>query len=576
MSVAVTLADLADIAFRTPHGCSINAGALQLLLRGLLEHLQLQDAATNLSEDERGLLQPEVSAKPRILLQPGRPSGPLGTTELQSHGQAPSTPAADTEQMVQLTKRMEVIEEGMTKVVDTLQEMLTNTCSLKTTIQAFQEELQLLKDSFQKTGLEELRERAVQQDEHTHLLQSILGQMAEVRQQLSSFPWQTGVLCSLCRLPAGEKLSSQELIPEASQEPALEAPHRVSRLSEQHEGIETCITCSKSVFQQHGCLGTSEDVAIQLEKMQEEGPDFGREVLNHVGQLQEQCTRLQETAEQLWGDSKDTQKADETVLETKVNQDELQRTMAQLSEMMQDLLQRMSLHGQDRHKAPRLIREMNSKAQQQQAWRLGKQCHCQGPYFDASGANGLNRHLFDPMKCISCDRPLATAPKPTLVTVRKANLHLQSHQASAGGSNCLAQQLPGRETEGSNHISQGPTAPARPPSASGSLATICPFRVPTDLTYKNGQVDILGIDGIIYKGRLNTQATNGIAAQGRDLPGTKSPQPSAQRATDKVRRNSKYGSQYVSPYSCAAMRARTVSSVGRWQASAGGSRMAGV
>lgn len=31
-----------------------------------------------------------------------------------------------------------------------LQEMLTTTCSLKTTVEGFQEELQLLKDSFQK------------------------------------------------------------------------------------------------------------------------------------------------------------------------------------------------------------------------------------------------------------------------------------------------------------------------------------------------------------------------------------------------------------------------------------------
>ncbi|XP_010718056.1 uncharacterized protein LOC104913476 [Meleagris gallopavo] len=546
----------------------------RLLLRGLLEHLRLQNAATHLSEDEKGLLQPELSARPPILLHPGHPGGPLGVTELPSSGQGPGTPAADAEQMVQLRKRIEVIEEGMTKVTDTLQEVLTNTCSLKTTIQAFQEELQLLKDSFQKIGLEELREQVVQQDKHSHLLQNILGQMAEVRQQLSSFPWQTGVLCSLCRLPAGEKLSSQDLIPESSQEPALQAPCRLSGLLEQHEGVETCITCSKSTLQQHAGLGTSEDVA--MEKMQGEGSDFGREVLNQVGQLQEQCTRLQEAAEQLWGDSKDIQKADETTLETKTSQDELQNAMAQLSEMMQDLLQRMFLHGQDRHKASELTRQMNSKAQRQQTWRLSKQCHCQGPYFDTSSANSLRRHLFDPMKCISCDRPLAAAPRPPLVTVRKASLHLQSHQASAGGSNCLAQQLPGRETEGRNQIGQGSTAPTRPPSASSSLTTICPFRVPADLTYKNGQVDILGIDGIVYKGRLNSQATNGTATRGRDFPGTKSPQPSAQHTAEKVRRNPKYGSQYVSPYSCAAMRTRMVSSAGRWPASASGSRMAGV
>lgn len=36
------------------------------------------------------------------------------------------------------------------QVMDTLQEMLTTTCSLKTTVEGFQEELQLLKDSFQK------------------------------------------------------------------------------------------------------------------------------------------------------------------------------------------------------------------------------------------------------------------------------------------------------------------------------------------------------------------------------------------------------------------------------------------
>ncbi|XP_072205750.1 uncharacterized protein C16orf96 homolog isoform X2 [Excalfactoria chinensis] len=572
MSVAVTLAELADVAFRTPHGCSINAGALQLLLRGLLEHLRLQDAATHLSEDERGLLQPEVGVKPRVLLHPGHPGGPLGVTELLSCRQGPDAPTADTEQVVQLMKRVEMIEEGMAKVTDTLQEVLTNTCSLKTTIQTFQEELQVLKDSFQKTGVEELREQAVQQDMHSHLLQSILSQMAEVRQQLSSFPRQTGVLCSLCRLPAGE-LSSQELIPEASQKTTLKAPGRLSCLSEQQDGVETCIACSKSTLQQHAGLRTSEDVA--MEKMQGEGSDFGRDVLDQVGQLQEQCTRLQEAVEQLWGDSKDTQKGDETMMETKASQDELQNTVAQLSEMMQDLLQRMFLHGQDRHKASELIREMNSKAQQQQTWRLCKQCHCQGPSFNASSANSFKRHLSCPTKCTSCDRPLAAAPRLPLVTVQKASLHLQSHQASAGGSNCLAQQLPGRETEGSNQMSQDPTAPTRSPSASSSLTTVCPFGVPADLTCKNGQVDILGIDGIIYKGRLNSQTTNGTSTQSRDFPGTKSSQPSAQHTTEKVRRNLKYGSQYVSPYSYAATRTRTVSA-GRWPAPAGGSRMAGV
>ncbi|XP_047922602.2 uncharacterized protein C16orf96 homolog isoform X1 [Anser cygnoides] len=591
MSVSVTLAELADVAFRTPNSGSVNAGALHLLLRGLLEHLRLQDASTQVSEDERGLLEPGAGAggRPRAPLlqaegQPGCPGGSPGTAELPTPRRDGGRPGTDTWQTAQLTERMEVIEEGMTKVTDKLQEMLTTSCSLKTTIEAFQEELQLLKDNFQKAGLEELREQAAQQDKHSNLLQNILGQMAEVRQELGNFPWQAGVLCSLCRVPTGE-LSSRELSPEAPQEPAQEAPCKQSWLPERHVAVETFISCHENQLQQRADLGTLEDVATRLEKVQgevkhlqdkgEKGPDFGREVLSQVGQLQEQCARLQEAAERLWADTEDTQKADEAVLETKVSQDELQRAMAQLSEMMQELLQRMSLHGQARHKALELVSEMDSKAQWEQAWRLSKQCHCQGPCFDTSGPAGLKRHRFHPVKCISCDRPLAVAPRPHLVTVRKASLHLQSRPASTGGTNRTAQQLPGRENEGSNQASRGPLSPTRPLSASSSLATACPFGAHADFTCQNGQVDILGIDGVIYKGRLSSQAANGNIALGRDFPGTKSPQPPAQHAVEKTRRTPKYGSHYVSPYSCAAMRTRTVSSGDRWQAAAGG-RTAGV
>lgn len=56
------------------------------------------------------------------------------------------------------------------------------------------------------------------------------------------------------------------------------------------------------------------------------------------------------------------QKADKAALETKVSQEELQHAMVQLSEMMQDLLQRMSLLDHDRQKAlEKLLSEMDTK-----------------------------------------------------------------------------------------------------------------------------------------------------------------------------------------------------------------------
>ncbi|KAM6350758.1 uncharacterized protein C16orf96 homolog isoform 2-T6 [Alca torda] len=318
MSVTITLAELVDLAFGTADGNTPQVGALRILLRGLLEHLPLQEAPAQVREDERGLPEPVTSmagGKPcsrrqqrrpwlgRAEGQPSHPSGPLGTPELP----APGRPAAKEWQMVQLRKRMEVTEEVMAKA-----------------------------------GLEELRERPVKQDEHGHLLQSILDQV----------------------------LSNQELGPEPSQEPADKAPCNLSWLMEQHEVVGTHVSHCESQLQQHADSGTSEDTAAPLEKVPSEtrqdegakGLDFGREVLDQVGQLQEQCARLQEAVEHLWGDTRDTQKADKAVLQTKSSQDELQHAVVQLSEMMQDLLQRMSLMDQDRQKAlEKLFSEIDSK-----------------------------------------------------------------------------------------------------------------------------------------------------------------------------------------------------------------------
>lgn len=58
------------------------------------------------------------------------------------------------------------------------------------------------------------------------------------------------------------------------------------------------------------------------------------------------------------------QKADKAALETKASQEELQHAMVQLSEMMQDLLQRMSQMDQDTQNAlEKLHNKMDSKVE---------------------------------------------------------------------------------------------------------------------------------------------------------------------------------------------------------------------
>ncbi|XP_062490691.1 uncharacterized protein C16orf96 homolog [Pezoporus occidentalis] len=529
MTLTITLA---DVASSVTNGGSTQVGRLCVLLPGPPEHIQLQEGG----QDEAGLYQPPLR----------RPGGTLGT----------AGPAE--QQMAQMKRRIEVTEASMTKVMDMLQEVLTTICSLKTTVEGFEEELHLLKDNFHKASLEEMQELSVQQDKYSHILQSILDQLVEVRQELCR--------SSLCRMPAGE------------------------------------------------------------------GLDFGREVLGQVRQLQKQCTRLQEAAERLWGDTKDTQKADKAALKTKVSQEELQHAMVQLSEMMQDLLQRMSQMDQDTQNAlEKLLNEMDSKldhvalaplqAQLEQVRGLIQQCLCQGPC-NAGRAAGFKRQLSGPAKCISCNRPLAMAPAPPLVTIRKTSQFLQPQPAST--SNCLVQQLPER-------ASQRPGSSARPLSTSTSLITVCPCRHPADLICNNREVDILGIDGVIYKGRLNSPGTNRTATMGKDFPcrgsalgqrmssgqavqsherptvstwdgavpvcgksisslsspcassvsashleTVKNPQARTRHTTEKMVRIPKYGSHYVSPYSCAAMQMKTSSSGGHWQTAMGSSRTSGV
>ncbi|KAM9013917.1 uncharacterized protein C16orf96 homolog [Ara ararauna] len=601
MSLTITLADGAS---SVANGGSAQVGRLCVLLPGPPEHIQLQEGG----EDEGGLCQSPLS----------RPGGTLGTA------------GTAEQQMAQLKRRIEVTEEGMTKVMDMLQEMLTTICSLKTTVEGFERELHLLKDSFHKAGLEEMQERSVQQDEYSHILQSILDQLVEVRQELCR--------SSLRRTPTGEKPSSRELSPEASQELGHEASCRLSWMLEQHETAETHVSHHENQLQQCAESMTLEDIAVRLEKVPSEikhwqdggdkGLDFGREVLGQVRQLQKQCTRLQEAAERLWGGTKDTQKAGRAALKTKASQEELQHAMVQFSEMMQDLLQRMSQMDQNTQNAlEKLLNEMDSKldhvalaplqAQLEQVRELIQQCLCQGSC-NAGRAAGFKRQLSGPAKCISCNRPLAMAPAPPLVTVRKTRQLLQPQPASA--SNCLAQQLQERAR-------QGPGSSARPLSTSTSLITVCPCGNPADFICNNREVDILGIDGVIYKGRLNSPGTNRAATMGKDFPcrgsalghrmssgqavqsrecptvsawdgavplcgkrisslsspcatsvsashleAMKNPQARTRHTTEKTARIPKYGSHYVSPYSRATMQMKTSSPGGRWQTAMGSSR----
>ncbi|XP_074867200.1 uncharacterized protein C16orf96 homolog [Carettochelys insculpta] len=370
-------------------------------------------------------------------------------------------------------------------------------------------------------------------------------------------------------------------------------------------------------------LGISDAVAADLERMKEEisslqskehqGKEFQKDVLAQVQKLKQQYEKLQKASERLLSSLGDVQnlratvqqldltkadkalleqemnvKADKSALEAMVNHKELQNATTQLSEMMQDLLQKMSLQDKDWQKAlEKLFTDMDSKLdhmaldplrrQLEEVWKFIKKYLSEGPRFDADSAAGFKRQLFERVKCISCDRPVAVMTGPHLVTIRKANLLARPRPASANGYEYLALQQRAREqavegNEGREMTSHGQlssqqcwqcqahaTYPGKQLSKMKALTTMYPYGDPTVLTYDNSEVDILGINGVLYKGRVSSRPANRSAPLEQELPGAKTPQPPSKHGTGRTCSATPYGSYYVSPYASSVVRTRAAS-----------------
>ncbi|XP_074975409.1 glutamine-rich protein 2 isoform X5 [Caretta caretta] len=123
-------------------------------------------------------------------------------------------------------------------------------------------------------------------------------------------------------------------------------------------------------------------------------------------------------------------KADKIALAGKVSCTQFDATMEQLNKMMQDLVNKMSGQEQDWHKVlDKILMEMDSKLdrleldpfrqQLEERWKaIRKQLKERSPQYEANDAAGIRKRLMAHFHCISCDRPLKmVVPGPTIMTV---------------------------------------------------------------------------------------------------------------------------------------------------------------
>uniref|UniRef100_A0A8D2IEA3 DUF4795 domain-containing protein n=1 Tax=Urocitellus parryii TaxID=9999 RepID=A0A8D2IEA3_UROPR len=153
----------------------------------------------------------------------------------------------------------------------------------------------------------------------------------------------------------------------------------------------------------------------------------------------------------------------------------------------------------------------------EEVWEVVKKLLLEGLLYDPDSAAGFRRKLFERVKCISCDRPVEMMTGPQLITIRKARLLSKLRPASANSYEYLQRQMMrehqrmqlqedglhtlGAQQDWGDSLQNDTTLKFKP----GELSTLYPYGDPQVLNYDTAEVDILGVDGILYKGRMNTQ-----------------------------------------------------------------------
>ncbi|XP_048350511.1 uncharacterized protein C16orf96 homolog [Sphaerodactylus townsendi] len=270
MSQRVTFGELVNLAIGTPELGNVNFNALHFLLHSMLQHFNLQDVQKEVSEEELEFIKPPprssvpkspsqtdtslrrtssifhqmheriISIEKQLLFLNDTPT----TTELLSRTEAGTfaQPAQDMWQLMQLKKKMEINEEGMTKAMNTLQDLLSNICALKVSTENFKQELENMKGTFEKLDIDKMLQQLGQMDGQAKVIQELQQQLNSMKAKTSSMPVlsdlvQWGTLCERLQgksFPAMEKEATDRL--------SKEMLASLGQLPEQHKELATRVT----------------------------------------------------------------------------------------------------------------------------------------------------------------------------------------------------------------------------------------------------------------------------------------------------------------------------------------------
>ncbi|KAL6060284.1 hypothetical protein STEG23_004173 [Scotinomys teguina] len=247
--------------------------------------------------------------------------------------------------------------------------------------------------------------------------------------------------------------------------------------------------------------------------------------------LREEIQRLDMTkADKTAMDKELREKADRDALASKATRADLEVVAMEMNEVAQSTLLKITAHESDWKKSLKHLRkdlstklvhsDLNSlKRDLEEVWKVVRKLLIEGLRFDPDSAAGFKKKLFQRVKCISCERPVEMMTGPHLITIRNTRGLSQMRPASANSFEYLQRQLMREQQQqlhfhnlgvqeedlGSQDWGDGPRNETTFKYKSHDLSTIYPYGDPGLMDYDTAEVDILGVDGVLYKGRMSSQ-----------------------------------------------------------------------
>ncbi|KAK1799199.1 hypothetical protein P4O66_007454, partial [Electrophorus voltai] len=208
MTASIRLFDLVNLSIGTPEIGAVNFNALHTLLHAILEHLKIQNVTAEWREPDEGH-DPRGALATKTTLSGERPNiyhhmedrlrhlenkinalerFPSGQELLSRTASGSTTSVNDMWQLMQLRRKVEANEEGVSKCMELMQDILKEMQELKETRDNMKKEVRVLQNQLNKIDLDNLADRISVVKQYFHKLEDLENSMREFKENMALYP----------------------------------------------------------------------------------------------------------------------------------------------------------------------------------------------------------------------------------------------------------------------------------------------------------------------------------------------------------------------------------------------------